>query len=272
MNLNSDSIENLSIPKGAINFESGYVKGVGDGVGIVTPDIYFSGIVGNVEIGATVALLDFIGYGNTANAYVLADASDGTLPCSAIALEAGSDGDTIKVLFYGYLKAADLRFGVHATSVLTVADNCVDNDTFTIGSTTYEISVDGTITEGNIVLGGIADSHLKAAVAPLLTAAVNARTATDGFTAVDTSAFVSTITASHVDIAATGNALASTTTADGGDATWGATTFGSGTNGGKIYLSDTAGDFALAAGTFEQVLGVAFSMREIMFNPGLYGA
>jgi len=268
MNLNTDAVQNVAWQR--MNFESDVVKASGDDCGILSPDIAYSGIVMTVEAGTTIALLDFVGYGNTANAIVLADASDATLPCCGIALEAGVDGDMIKILLYGYLKAADLLFGVQSSGVLTVADNCVDNDTFTIGSTVYEISVDGTITEGNIVAGGVADCHLKAAVGPALVAAINGRTATDGMTAVLTSAFVVTVTATGTDIAATGNAIATTTTADGGDATWGATTMASGTNGGRIFLSDDAGDFALSAGTTIQMLGQALSIREMLFMPSLY--
>ncbi len=266
MNLNSDAVQNVKGQR--LNFESGVVKGVGDGVGILSPDISFSGIVGYIEAGATIALLDFVGFGITENALALSDASDATLPCSAIALEAGDDGDVIKVLLYGYLKAADLLFGVQASAVLTCAANITDNDTVTIGGITYEFTVDGTVTEGNTAIEDAA-IETKANVTPALTVAVNLNTATTGITAVDTSAFVCTVTATGIDVAATGNAVIATETA--AQLAWTDTggVFVGGTNGGRIFLSDTSGDFGLSAGTVEQVIGQALSLREMLFNPGL---
>lgn len=272
MDLNSDAVNNVK--RNMVNFESGVIKAATEGVGILSPDIIFSGMVAEMECGETIAVLDFLCYDATANALKKSDADAvATVPCMAIALEAGTDGTFIKVLLWGYLKAAALDFGVRATGVLTVAADCVDNDTFTIGDTVYEISVDGTITEGNIVAGGVTDCHLKAAVGPALVAAING--APDpNVTAVLTSAFVVTITAEHVDVAATADAIATTTTADAGDATWGATTMATPSNGNKVYASDTAGRHMVAASStsteYNQVIGQALSMKELLFKPDNY--
>ena len=95
----------------------------------------------------------------------------------------------------------------------------------------------------------------------------------DQVTAVVTSAFVVTITATKVDIAATANAIATTET--GAQMSWAASTMAGGTNGNKVYVSDTAGEHRLAVtatgGDFNQLIGQALSMRELLFKPDNYG-
>jgi len=273
MNLNSDAVENLSISKGALNLESGYVKASTDDAGILTPDIYFSGIVGHVEIGATVAILDFIGFGNTANAFVLADASDATLPCQAIALEAGSDGDTIKVLFYGYLKAADLLFGVQASGTVTIDGNIANGEIIEINGTTYEFRNEATAALRTAALTAGSDYALDANTAltkgqaqtELLAALVLYET---GVTWSAWATDVLTITSTVKDIAATGNAI--TLSKTGTNIAVSGATLSGGTNGTTIFLSDTAGDHSLTTGTKTQTLGRALSLRELFFNPDSY--
>ncbi len=271
MNLNSDAVQNVKWQR--MNFESGVVKASTDDAGILSPDIAYSGMTAYVEAGTTISILDFLAYGNTANAIVLADATDATLPCVAIALEAGVDGGMIKVLLWGYLKAANLDFGVHAYTAFTMSTTYVvaDNEHVTINGQKYEYTVDGTTTGvGTIAMGsaeiGVAIYVEELALSTLI-AAINANDPL--MTAVLTSTHVVTITATGIDIAATGNAVTTTT-----DVTLGAltsTVMAGGTNGNKVYLSDTGGDFTLTATpTTYQVLGQALSMHELFFKPDNY--
>lgn len=274
MNLNSDAIQNVKSQM--INLETGVVKASTDGPGILSPDISFSGIVGYMKAGETLALLDFVCYDNTANALKKCDAdAAATYPCMGIVLEAGSSGEYLKILLYGYLKAADLVFGVQATQTLTVALDLTDNDTITIGSNVYEITVDGTVTGTNIAVEDVpgtptAGVLTKADVPGYIAREINAHddkvtAVADGFTVI--------VTATKVDIAATANAIATTETC--AQASWGAATMASGTNGNKIYCGLIAGEHMVAAsatsGDYNQVIGQALSMRELLFKPDGYG-
>ena len=273
MNLNTDAVQNVKHK--IIRWESGYAKTaaeIAQGAGILSPDNYYSGIVAEMEVGTTVACLDFLAYGNTANALVLADATDATLPCMAIALEASVDGGMVKVLLYGYLKSADLLFGAHAFTTATWASTYVvaDNEYIQIDGVTYEWTVDGTVTEGNIAL---ADSpvgvgiYVEALAMSTLIAAVLAQSGgkITGVVAGHTIVF----TATGYDIAATGNAI--TSVASGvALVSVTAATFAGGVNGTTIFLSDTAGDHSLVTGTKTQTIGRSLSLHELMFNPDPY--
>jgi len=259
-----------------INFESGVVKASGDSVGILSPDISYSGIVAYMKAGETLSLLNFVCYDNTANALKKVDDNTAaTYPCIAVVLEAGSSGDYIKVLLYGYLKAADLLFGVQATQTLTFADVGVDNETFTIGTNVYEITIDGTVTEGNIAVEDVPGTPTsgvltKADIPGYCAREINAH---DGQVTAVADGFTVIITATKVDIAATANAIATTETCT--NASWGAATMAGGTNGNKVYVSATAGGHRLAVtstgGDFNQLIGQALSMRELLFKPDNYG-
>ncbi len=273
MNLNTDAVQNVKHK--VIRWESGYAKTAAEialGSGILSPDNYYSGIVAEMEVGATVACLDFLAYGNTANSLVLADAGDATLPCMAIALEAGVDGDMVKVLLYGYLKSADLLFGVHAYTTATWASTYVvtDNEYIQIDGTTYEWTVDGTVTPGNIALQDTpvgVGIYVEALAMSTLIAAVLTQSGGKITGVVDGHTIV--FTATGVDVAATGNAI--TSVASGvALVSVTSTVFAGGVNGTNVFLSDTAGDFSLSTGTKTQAIGRSLSMREMMFNPDAF--
>ena len=273
MNLNTDAVQNVKHK--IIRWESGYAKTAAEialGAGILSADNYYSGIVAEMEVGATVACLDFLAYGNTANSLVLADAGDATLPCMAIALEAGVDGDMVKVLLYGYLKSADLLFGVHAYTTATWASTYVvtDNEYIQIDGTTYEWTVDGTVTPGNIALQDTpvgVGIYVEALAMSTLIAAVLTQSGGKITGVVDGHTIV--FTATGVDVAATGNAI--TSVASGvALVSVTSTVFAGGVNGTNVFLSDTAGDFSLSTGTKTQAIGRSLSMHELMFNPDAF--
>lgn len=158
-----------------------------------------------------------------------------SLRCPIAASQTILKGDLLAIGAEGAVKAGaactalfgiagrDVNTGVRATQVLTFSGISVDNETVTIGSTTFEFTVDGTITAGNVAVlisGTTADEAVEE-----LAHAINNIDWFDFYAVYDTTGDTVTITAkeSGTDY----NDVATTETCT--NAAWGAATTASGT-------------------------------------------
>ena len=264
MNLNSDAIQNVKNQR--FYLETGVIKATTEGVGILSPDISYSGIVANIKVGETTALLDFLCYDNTANALKKLDADVvATVPCVAVALEVATSGNYCKVFLYGYMKLADLDFGLDVTDgTITFSGTCAEGDKIIVNGTTYELTT-GTVAAGDVKIDCTA-AFTAAVIRPLLVAAINT-TETNLLAA---NAVGEIVTVSNVGDIARNVAITDPTDTNGKIAV---VSCANGINGYKIWAGLTAGEhlFAVSASPdINNILGQALSRRELWFNPMLY--
>ena len=73
---------------------------------IPSRDHYSSGMISTITLNENVAQFNLIAKGNAmVGSFILADADlIGLMPCVAMALEAGDDGNDIKALFKGFVR------------------------------------------------------------------------------------------------------------------------------------------------------------------------
>lgn len=131
----------------------------------------------------------------------------------------------------------NITTGVRATQTLTFTGIPVDNQTVTIGSHVYELTVDGTITAGNIPVL-LSDVTADIAVVALANA-INNNASSDFVAVASTTADTVVITAKNCGTNHNGVATTETCT----NAAWGDTTTASGTNTSIDGITQTDNDY-----------------------------
>ena len=138
----------------------GRTNGIND-VGILTPVVKYSGIVGKVKVGETVVLGDLL-YPKTAATpyYMLGDPTQAAIkgPISAMALEGGVVGGYVDAIFEGYVKNLGWLTTEYlcskARAVLTTTDVTVDAQIITMNTAVLgnDISDDGVVAGSTFVV------------------------------------------------------------------------------------------------------------------------
>jgi hypothetical protein len=104
---------------------------------LLSADAKYSGIACNGVYGATLAYGDLIYLNNDDGRWELADA-DAAATCSSqlgIALEAGNDGDTKKILMYGYIREDDWNWATVGAPLFVSATDGDMTETAPSGAT-----------------------------------------------------------------------------------------------------------------------------------------
>lgn len=251
---------------------SNRTNGVGD-VGILTPDIEFSGIVGEVKVGEAVAVGDLLYPADAATPYYkLADPTAGSIkgPANAMALQAGSAaGDYVLAIFEGYVKynswLTTERIALKAQQTFTSTGVFSDDETITIDGTVFGIDIGDDGVAGADVLvvpAGTSQAQLEA----VLTAAVLNANLTNCEVDTDWAANAIIVRAKNAGVA--GNLIA--VAEDCANAAWGAGTFAGGTDCDIVYCGDSGKPTVVAPATqndMVQLIGQSISPTELMFRP-----
>jgi hypothetical protein len=129
-------------------------KGIDNSIAIspkVDRDVKYSGIVGRVLVGETVARYDMLYHNATTGKFEKANATNATkMPIICMALEAGVLNDNVLCLFQGFVQSSDKDWTVRASGTITISGNIADGDYFTIGGVTYEFDTNSAWTAGRV--------------------------------------------------------------------------------------------------------------------------
>jgi hypothetical protein len=262
-------------------FYTGRTNGVGD-VGILTPSIKFSGIVGQVKVGEAVAVGDLL-YPKTAATpyYMKADPTQAAIkgPANAMALEAATTaGSYVTAIFEGYVKNnawLTTEYLCSKARATMTSGITVDDEIFTMGSIIFgcDPGADGVAAAAVVIEpASTSQAHWEAAFDKAIVnalAAVVALPAASGFV-VETDWAANELDFVAVNAGVAGNLIASTEACT--NIAFGATTFTGGTDAGLVYCGDSGKPACLASipatsNDMVQVVGSAISPTELMFRP-----
>jgi hypothetical protein len=259
---------------------SGRTNGIGD-VGILTPSVKFSGIVGKVKVGETVALGDLL-YPKTAATpyYMKADPTQAAIkgPASAMALEAGTVGTYVTAIFEGYVKNdawLTTEYLCSKARGTMTSGITVDDELFVISSITFACDTGDDGAAGADVLVVPAGTSAAQWETKFDKAYFNALAEVVALSAATGVVVENDWAANELDFVAVnagvaGNLIATTEACT--NLAWGATTLTGGTDAGVVYCGDSGKPACLAnvpatQNDMVQVIGQAISPTELMFRP-----
>jgi len=258
---------------------TGRTYGTGN-VGILTPDIEYSGMVGTIKLGETVVAGDLVTPVSADQEFKLADPTASAIvgPATAIMLEGGANGGYALALFEGYMKynswLTTEYLCAKARAELTVDDVTVDAETVTINAAAVlgnDVSDDGVVAGSNflVVPASTSLANFKTVTSKTLINAALAALTTDPMARVETTWAGDVLAFVAVNAGTAANDFADADTFTNGSWT---TSWAGGTNAGVVYCGDSgkpacAANIPATSNDMVQVVGQAISPTEIMFKP-----
>jgi len=249
-------------------------------IGLLTPDILYSGMVGQIKLGETVVAGDLVYPQSAAQEFMLADPTQAAIkgPATAIMLEGGSNGLYSLALFEGYMKYNSWLTTEYMCSKgrqeLDVGDVTVDAQTITMNTAVYgnDISDDGVVAGSTFVLVPASTSlaHFKAAFTKAAVNTALAAHTTDPMVRIETDWATDILAFIAVNAGIAPNSFPMTETFTNG--AWGAAVLAGGTDAGLVYCGDSGKPAAAAfvpatQNDMVQVIGHSLSPTELMFKP-----
>ena len=258
----------------------GRTNGIND-VGILTPVVKYSGIVGKVKVGETVVLGDLL-YPKTAATpyYMLGDPTQAAIkgPISAMALEGGVVGGYVDAIFEGYVKNLGWLTTEYlcskARAVLTTTDVTVDAQIITMNPAVLgnDISDDGVVAGSTFVVvpAGTSEAQFVTVTSKAILNALFAAMTTDPMLRVENDWAADELDFVAVNAGVAANLFPMTETFTNGS--FAAATMVGGTDAGIVYAGDSGKPACLASipattNDMVQVIGTAVSPTELMFRP-----
>lgn len=239
--------------------------------GMLRPSMEATGKIGSVIMGETVAAGDMLYQKESDMEWYKADADAiGTMPVTAMALEAGANGQYSKVLFNGYVRSDVLGTLNRAYGTISITGDVADGEYFTIAGLKYSFETTGDAPAGAVKVD-IASAQDKATAKAALLAAMATQTATmSKFVWGAFSGDVLTLYAKYPTYKGTeGNAL--TLVKSGTNLAVSGGTLANGNDGGALYAGNTAGavQFTIPSGSDDviQQVGTCISADEMLFEP-----
>jgi hypothetical protein len=248
--------------------------------GLMTPDILFSGMVGQIKMGETVVAGDLVYPNSAAQEFMLADPTQAAIkgPVQAIMLEGGANGKYSLALFEGYMKYTSWLTTEYMASkarmLFTTTGIGVDEDTVTVNGTIFgwDISADG-VAGADVLLLPASSSQANCETAMTL-AIVNAALIAIGDTEVrvETDWAGNDLSFAAIQAGIAGNAIVIAESNTNMEWTGGAVLLAGGTDAGIVYCGDVGKPACLAGrpattNDMNQIIGVSLSPSELMFKP-----
>jgi hypothetical protein len=254
-------------------------NGIGE-VGILKPDLLYSGMVGQIKMGETAVVGDLVYPNSTEQEFMLADPTQAAIkgPANAILLEPGVNGEFSLALFEGYMKydawLTTEYMASKARMDLDVGDVTVDAQTITMNTAVYgnDIADDGIVAGSDFVLVPASTSlaHFKAAFTKAIVNAELAALTVDPMVRIETDWATDILAFIAVNAGIGPNSFPMEETFTNGAFT-SATLLG-GTDAGIVYAGDVGKPACVASipattNDMVQVIGYSLSPTELMFRP-----